>query len=107
MAFTGNEDHSIDFKEAAELTKNYRNQMEPGNRKGGYFSKDAIYSLLEQERCVGIRYYYGLDDDDNQVLVVVGVGANENDLIGDNEYVCIEASVPCPNQCGAANILNS
>jgi hypothetical protein len=106
MAFTGNEDHSITFEDAAELTRNYRREMKAGDRKGGYFSQDAIQTLLDQENCVGIRYYYGLDDDDQQVLVLVGVGKDENDLIG-ARYVCIEASIPCPAQCGADNILNS
>ena len=106
MPFTGHENHTITFEEGSDLTKNYRNQMETGDRKGGYFSMDAIQTLLDQDACVGIRYYYGLNEVDKQVLVVVGVDADENDLIG-LRNICIEASVPCPSQCGEDNILNS
>ena len=106
MAFTGNEDHSYDWDDAKKLTKKYRDQMSPGDRKGGYFSKAAIQSLLDQDKCVGIRYYYGLDDNDDQVMVVVGVESDENDLVG-GTYICLEASMPCPPYCGNNNIINS
>lgn len=106
MTFTGHEDHEISFNDAAILTKRYRDQMSSGDCKGGYFSRDAIESLLAQDGCVGIRYYYGLDQSDTQVLVVVGVDADENDLIG-NDNVCIEMSILCPEHCGDSNILNS
>jgi hypothetical protein len=106
MAFTGREDHTISFEAAGDLTKNYRASMDAGDRKGGYFSKDALLALLNQSGSVGIRYYYGLDADDKQVMVLVGVSANEDDLTGDGD-LCMEMSIPCPNQCGSANILNS
>jgi hypothetical protein len=106
MSFTGHENHSISFEDAADLTKNYREQMSIGQIKGGYFSKEAVLSILDQENCVGIRYFYGLDESDRQVLVVVGVDENEDDLIGE-EYVCIEMSIPCPSRCGRSDILNS
>jgi hypothetical protein len=106
MAFTGQEDHSITFEEGAVLTQNYRDKMPIGVRKGGYFGMDAIQSLLDEEGCVGIRYYYGLDKDDKQVLVLVGVDEDENDIISERA-LCIEASVPCPPYCGNENILNS
>jgi len=107
MSFTGEENHEISFEDAAELTKNYRDQMSLEGKKGGYFSRSGILSLLEQDGCVGIRYYYGLTTEEStQVLVMVGVNENENDLIG-GQYVCIEMSIPCPSVCGANNILNS
>jgi len=106
MAFTGHEEHQITFKEGSELTKTYRDQMNAGDRKGGYFSKDEILTLLDPSICVGIRFYYGIDEYGKQVMVLVGVKANEDDLIGEG-YYCMEMSVPCPDQCGSDNILNS
>lgn len=107
--FTGNEDHTISFENAGKLTKNYRNQMNPEDKKGGFFGEKAILTLLSQQDCVGIRYYYGLNEKEEkkvQVLVIVGVDKNENDLVGE-KYVCFEMALPCPDCCSNDNILNS
>lgn len=105
MSFTGHEDHSISFREGAEFTARDRNQMDPRQIKGAYFSKDALSALLSQEGCVGIRFYYGLDADGRQLMVPAGVDANENDLIGD-DFLCMDKGINCPDRCGADNLLN-
>ena len=104
MAFTGNENHEISLSEAASMTKKYRDQMGAGDRKGGFFGRDAIERILAQHECVGIRFYYGLDVDEKQVLVLTGTKADEDDLY--NRFLA-ELSIPCPNYCGADNPLNS
>ena len=110
MAFTGNEHHDISFEDAGVMTKRYRDKMSTNPPsswlKGGFFGRAAIETLLAQENCVGIRYYYGLDENNIQVLVLVGTDSDEDDLVGkDNQ--CMEMSVPCPDRCGTNNILNS
>ena len=102
--FDGHEDHEITLEVAAEFTARYRNQMPTSDLKGGFFGRDALEAILAQEHCVGIRYYYGLDGHDKQVLVLVGVLANENDMVNG---LLGEAAVPCPQMCGLANELNS
>ncbi|HKR06334.1 MAG TPA: hypothetical protein VJY62_16985 [Bacteroidia bacterium] len=104
MRFTGDEDHSISLNDAAQLTGRYRAQMETSELKGGYFGRAAIISILSQTDCVGIRYYYGLDAEDKQVIVLVGVLANGDDMV---EGELAEFSIPCPDSCGANNDLNS
>jgi len=104
MAFTGNEDHSILIEEASALTSRYRAQLTMGGKIGGFFGKAAIESILDQQDCVGIRYYYGLTEEDEQVLVLIGVDEDENDLV---EGVVCEFSVACPPNCGSSNDLNS
>src|ERR1043165_1853501 len=106
MAFTGQEQHDITLQEASKLTSNYRGTVPANSRLGGFFGRDAIQALLDQDGCVGIRYYYGIDDNGGKVLVVVGVTSDENDIIKAG-CVCIEAAVPCPPYCGTANVLNS
>ena len=103
--FTGNEDHGITFEAASTLTKRYR-ELNPTSIKGGFFGKAAIQTLLNQDGCVGIRIYLGLNKDEILKFVLVGVDEDENDLIGD-DYNCMEYSIPCPNQCGSADCLNS
>ncbi|HNQ13521.1 MAG TPA: hypothetical protein PKM16_09975, partial [Bacteroidia bacterium] len=88
MEFTGNEDNQISFEKGGKLTKKYRDQMSGKDIKGGYISKESLLALLNQDGCVGMRYYYGLNKEDVQELVLVGVLANMNDIINENA-VCL------------------
>ncbi len=102
--FTGNEDHDIMLGDAAALTRNFRERAGKNAIKGGFFGQAALQQLLDQEGVVGIRYYYGQENDGRPVLVLVGVDATGNDLI---EGFILERSVPCPPYCGFFNELNS
>ena len=102
--FNGNENHDITLAEAAALTKRFRDQMNPTDRKGGFFGKEKLLEILNQTDCVGIRYYYGLDRDNKQVLVLTGVLANEDDMV---DGVLAELALPCPIRCSNDNALNS
>ncbi len=104
MAFTGNEDHSISLKDAAKLTKKYRDAAGAAAILGGYFGKTAVQSLLDQTDCVGIKFYYGQEENGTMQLVILGVTSAEKDLT-DGEIA--ERSVPCPPYCGSHNSLNS
>ena len=100
----GHENHEISLDEAALLTERYREQMEQSQIKGGFFGRDAISAILNQDNCIGIRYYYGLDSNNKQVLVLVGVNSDENDITAGE---LAEISIPCPPYCGDSNVLNS
>jgi hypothetical protein len=102
--FTGNEDHDIMLGDASALTRNFRDRAGKNAIKGGFFGQAALQQLLDQEGVVGIRYYYGQENDGRPVLVLVGVDATGNDLI---EGFILERSVPCPPYCGFFNELNS
>jgi hypothetical protein len=102
--FTGSENHDIRIDEAAALTARYRAKMQANDKQGGFFGRDAIEAILSQARCVGIRYYYGLDSQNQQVMVLVGVDEFENDLA---DGILAEASVTCPPRCSENNSLNS
>ncbi len=73
MAFKGNEDHSITLSAASALTTNYRDASETEAIKGGFFGKSAIQKILDQQECVGIRFYYGQEEDGTSAIVLVGV----------------------------------
>lgn len=106
MASTGNENHDINFEEAAELTQRFRNSISPEDCIGGFFGKSAVMSLLDQEDCVGVRYYYGIHADGSNTLVLVGVDTDGNDLIGDGR-ICLQQPTKCPPYCSEGNLLNS
>ena len=104
MEFTGNENHSITLTEASNLTKNYREKAETGAIVGAYFGKSTFLKILDQEGCVGIRYYFGQKDDGTPEMILVGVDANGNDL---EKGEIAERQYPCPPNCGENNELNS
>ncbi|MCF8428821.1 MAG: hypothetical protein K9G64_01705 [Bacteroidia bacterium] len=105
MNYTGNEIHDISLQDAADLTKNYRDQFAVGVNyiKGEYFGKTALQSLLNQSNCVGARMYYGLKADQTQCLVIVGVDSDGNDL---TECEIMENGFLCPSHCSSSNVLN-
>ena len=103
MSFTGKEDHAITLSEAAEWTRNYR-ENNANATKGHFYGKDAIQAILDQSGCVGIRIYYDIDNNGAKQLIIVGAGTNENDL---HNGLLAERSLPCPSKCGANNPLNS
>jgi hypothetical protein len=105
--FYGNENHDITFAAAGALTKKYRDNNPANAIKGGFFGREAIEALLAEDGCVGIRYYHGINSDNKPVIVLVATDTNENDLVNEAlEHECKEMGIPCPNQCGANNILN-
>lgn len=106
MAFTGNENHDIDFDDAAVLTKRYRDSISSGDCIGGYFGKSAVDALLHQADCVGVRYYYGIEADGSPTLILVGVNAEGTDLTGENR-ICLQNPQKCPPNCSEQNMLNS
>ncbi len=106
MSFIGNENHEISFEEGSTITKRYRQQAPSESLKALFFGKDAIQQLLDQKGSVGIRIYFGLNKENIQSLVIVGVSENEDDQIGDGA-VCMDVGRPCPTRCGSNNILNS
>ena len=80
--------------------------MSSDDRKGGFFSKDAINAVLSQNGAVGLRINFGLTDSGKQELVIVGTDKDEIDIISD-DAVCLDTMFACPDRCGNSNILNS
>jgi hypothetical protein len=103
MGFKGTEGEIITLTEASDWTATYRAQMATGDPKGHFFGKDILNDLLAQSGCMGIRIYYGIDDEEQKVLILVGADANTDDM---TDKVA-DKSIPCPTICGTANALNS
>jgi hypothetical protein len=104
MSFTGNEDHSITLADAAEMTARFRDNMPWDDTIAEFFGKSALLAILNQEDCVGIRLYFGFDDQMRPSMVAVGAKANQDDLV--NGYLA-ERALKCPIYCSSANDLNS
>lgn len=102
MAFTGDEDHSINLEEAAKLTANYRESPGAESFLGGYFSKNAILNILNQQSCVGLRIYNAKTYAGKPTFVLVGVNSSGDDLTGGELAEFVSA---CPPYCPVASEL--
>lgn len=97
-------DHRIALEAAADLTRRYREAMAKGGVKAGAFHADQVRELLAQPGCVAVRMYYGRNADGGDVLVLVGMDANDKELTGG---LLLEEIFPCPPFCTTDSPLNS
>lgn len=102
MNFNGTEGGEISLEQGAEMTARYRAEN-PNQTIAHFFGKDILEKLLARDESMGIRMYYGIDEDGAKQLVLVGVDANGNDLTD----LVADISFPCPNACSDRNPLNS
>lgn len=102
MAFDGREGGAITLASGSAMTKEFRSRN-PGSIQARFFGKDIINEILNQEGCMGLRLYYGIDEDGNNQIVMVGADSDENDMLD----LVADLSHPCPHVCGTANALNS
>ena len=73
MSFNGNEGEFVTLSDASRWTANYRNTIQPGDVIAEFQGKEKLLELLNQEGCVGIRFYYAINDEGKKVLVQ-GIG---------------------------------
>jgi len=96
--------HAISLVEAARLTANYRRSKAPRQPIGGFFGKAAVQNLLDQPGTVGIRFYFGLNKDGIDVMVMLGINQFGSEMF---YGLILELSALCPPLCGNSNLLNS
>lgn len=101
---TGNESHDISLNEAAAMTKRFRESGPSTQIIAHFFGGAAINAILQQTGAVGIRIYYGLNEENQKQLIVTGVNSAGNDLY---QGLLAERSVTCPIDCSSANPLNT
>ena len=99
-----NQDHKITLEEGIEMTSNYRNSDSFNGKYGGFFGREALLTILNQEDCAGIRYYYGINEESEPVIVLVGATEDNRDQV-DGELA--EMSTPCPTFCDADSPLRN
>lgn len=95
MPFNGSEGEQISLQEAQNLTSNYQTSN-PNGMIATFMGKDLIHSILDQEACMGIRIYYGQENEGEQRLVLVGANTDEKDM---TEGVIADRGGNCPPQC--------
>ena len=102
MAYNGSEGHMVDLRLAARWTKRYREEN-PGETKAQFFGCDILNQLLNEPGCMGIRVYYGIDDDGKKQLILVGANAEQNNLLptdqGSDGSAVANGGQSCPTSC--------
>jgi hypothetical protein len=98
MSFNGKEGEQITLATAKTWTASYRKQMASNGIKGHFFGKDILQAILDQSGAEGIRMYYGIDDNNQQVMILVAADANEDDMV---TGIIADKGTPCPPRCGS------
>lgn len=104
MSFNGTEGSFVTLREASGWTANYRATIASGEIIAHFFGTDKIKAILDQSDCVGIRIYYGIDENGKKNLILVGAKANEDDMV---DGLILERAFTCPPKCATSNVLNS
>ncbi len=105
MAFDGNEGSVVSLDDASRWTANYRNTIQEGDTLAQFVGKEKLLEVLNQEGCMGIRFYYGISDEGEKNLIGVGAASDEDDMV---DGVIIEKFFFCPPYCPRKkNKLNS
>lgn len=92
--FKGSEGEKISLEEAVIFTENYRDSSSSQSVKAVFFGSDSMNKIMNQKSCVGIRYYFGKNE--NGDMNIVAVGCNEK---GEDMYsgIILEMGDPCPH----------
>ena len=105
--FTGKEGGPIDQNKMNLWMTNYQSQQQSANPgktiiKGHFYGSEKIKELLEEKDAVGIRIYYGVDENGSDTLMLVAVRADGSDILPDPDGggpVILDDSHVCPPYC--------
>ena len=100
--FDGREGGQITLAAGAALTSTFRTNFS-SQPKGRFFGREILESILAQTDCVGIRFYFGQNSNNQFELVICGADAAGDDMLD----LIADISVPCPSYCSSSNDLNS
>lgn len=96
--------NTITLEQAQEWARNWNENklafLERVDLKAFAIPGQVIADVTAHSAVVDVRTYFGLDDQFNPHLMVVGVDKDGNDLINEDEELYIyNFAKPCPNWC--------
>ena len=106
--FTGKEGSLLSDDLLQKWIQRHQDQSEI---KAHFFGKDILTKILNQPGCMGIRFYYAIDDKGQKTLVLVGTdekgqslwssptGASKAKLKMSSPAGGGDGSFPCPPYC--------
>ena len=107
MAFDGNEGKSVTLEQAKRWTKRYRDEN-PGAVKAHFYGCEKIQEILKEPGCMGIRIYYGIDEEGKKKLVLVGATKDQNNILPEGQGKdgggqLLDEGRDCPDYCPEGN----
>ena len=110
----------IVLSEAIDMTRLFRGMKESilhGDYQGlqilpqcETFDAAQVKSMLGNTNCVGMRIYYGMDENKKIHGILVGVDNEGKDILPENEQAgnyILERGIRCPDNCPPTSPLNS
>ena len=94
--------NTITLQQGTSWCETYRTEN-PGAVKAHLFSNSLIQDILNQNDCDGIRFYNGINDDDELCLVLVGVDSSSEDM---TSGTLVERGDMCPPNCDEGSPLS-
>jgi hypothetical protein len=97
----------ITLSEAQDMTTRYRNSIDDmltSAYEGSLlncetFDASAIQDLLDQSGCEKFRVYFGMDEDNKVRAIMVGVGADNEDILNGSSSLIVDNGTRCPDFC--------
>jgi hypothetical protein len=71
---------AIPHELGAEMVKNYQ-EANPGKNTSYYIGKDIISQILSQPDCVGIKFYHAYNEENQHVLVYMGIDSSGCEIL--------------------------
>jgi len=117
----------FDLNLASEWTKNHRDRN-PTDPHSHFFGKEILQKIMDQEGCVGLRFYYAHSEPANSTggerhLIITGAKADGTDMlntiaakklsrkalkgIAPADDIIAQEAMPCPGSPGCPkNLMN-
>lgn len=96
----------ISGETAKQWIENYRKKFPgPDEVIAHFYGCDIINKILAQPDCIGIRFYYAIDDKGSKQLILVGVSSDGDNMWDLNSTQPMEGGMiadkggPCPPYC--------
>lgn len=75
------------------------------------FPASEVEDVLKQTGCVGLRIYYGMDENQKVHAILVGVNSSDEDILPSSSTEVnsniLEQAIRCPQVCPPPSSLNS
>jgi hypothetical protein len=96
MSVNQNSGKVITENQAKNFTHIFQ-QKHPNEKKAYFVGSNKVEMILEQEGCIGIRIYDGLDSETSEEnRVLVGVDTDGEDMV---DGIILDELIPCPEKC--------
>lgn len=114
-------DHIITLKEAAAMTKRFRDNIntvivpslvgESIVANSETFDAGSIKKVLSQTDCIKLRLYYGMGENLKVHAIIVGVNSKDEDMLPTqvlgNDDDILDEGIRCPPICPPPSALNT